>query len=326
MMAQQQPQHLVAKPCFGPEWKLLLGEGLSWDAESKKLSFVDIEGKEVFLFDPESKHLDRWSVPLKPGTVAMCTNSSVRLLGCETGFFTFNVVSGEFLEFGSFAENEGIDNANGGRLNDGRLDRQGRLVCGGYNRSSDGVRHREQYVWQVCGDGSVRKLLEQKVCCANSICFSPDGTTMYFADTPDCVILAYDYDVDSGIASNSRVFVDYKALGLSGFPDGSTVDAAGGLWNAAVCGGKVYHFLPDGKLDIIVDVPGAGCPTCPALGGVNMDTLFITSLAVPDVCNSCGEGISNDLAGNLFSVKVPICGVPEPKFSCPSLFAESKSE
>lgn len=38
---------------------------------------------------------------------------------------------------------------------------------------------------------------------------------MYFVNSTLKVIYAYDYDVDSGIASNRRIFVDDAAMGLS---------------------------------------------------------------------------------------------------------------
>ena len=66
---------------------------------------------------------------------------------------------------------------------------------------------------------------------ANSTCFSPDGKTMYFCDTPLAVIWAFDYDCETGNVSNRRDFIDFRARGLEGVPDGSTVDAEGGLWS-----------------------------------------------------------------------------------------------
>jgi L-arabinonolactonase len=41
--------------------------------------------------------------------------------------------------------------------------------------------------------------------CANSTCFSPDGKTMYYTDTPTRIIYQYDYSED-GKVSNPRPF------------------------------------------------------------------------------------------------------------------------
>jgi sugar lactone lactonase YvrE len=120
-----------------------------------------------------------------------------------------------------------------------------------------------------------------KVACANGISFSPDGKTMYFCDTSLRIIWAYDYDIETGTPSNRRNFVDFAAKGIRGSPDGATVDAAGGLWSCNHGAGKVTRYKPeDGTIDVVVSLPHGTSKyvTCPALGGKNMDTLFITSL------------------------------------------------
>jgi hypothetical protein len=61
---------------------------------------------------------------------------------------------------------------------------------------------------QVKGSPSftVRKLdTIPLVQCTNSICFSPDGKTMYHCDTPTKVINAYDYS-EQGEVTNPRIF------------------------------------------------------------------------------------------------------------------------
>jgi L-arabinonolactonase len=62
------------------------------------------------------------------------------------------------------------------RLNDGRTDRQGRLIVGGMNEGSGDA---NSSVLSIDTDLSVRTILDG-VSCANSTCFSPDGATMYF--------------------------------------------------------------------------------------------------------------------------------------------------
>jgi sugar lactone lactonase YvrE len=48
-----------------------------------------------------------------------------------------------------------------------------------------------------------------RVACAKSTCFTPDGRTMYFCDTPEKIIWAYDYDPTTGKTSNRRDFVNF---------------------------------------------------------------------------------------------------------------------
>lgn len=71
----------------------------------------------------------------------------------------------------------------------------------------------------------------------NSICFSPDGKTMYHTNTPTKVINAYDYS-ETGQVSNSRVF--YSLVEEKGpAPDGSIVNSKGELWSCQWGGSRV---------------------------------------------------------------------------------------
>jgi sugar lactone lactonase YvrE len=76
------------------------------------------------------------------------------------------------------------------RMNDGKVDRQGRFVAGYMD-----YEERDP----ICGlfrldpSGSVAKL-DEGVVCSNGPCWSPDGRTFYFADTYTREIWAYDYN------------------------------------------------------------------------------------------------------------------------------------
>jgi sugar lactone lactonase YvrE len=60
---------------------------------------------------------------------------------------------------------------------------------------------------------------------ANGLGFSPDGHTLYFADSAARVIFGYDYNSLEGTVHNRRTFVRVSAH--EGVPDGLTVDTAG---------------------------------------------------------------------------------------------------
>jgi len=92
-----------------------------------------------------------------------------------------------------------------------------------------------------------------------------------------------------------------------GGPDGAVVDSAGYLWNAQWGGGKVVRYAPDGSIDRVITVP-VSQPSCPAFGGKDLKTLYITSAR---------EGLSAEqlakepLAGGVFSIDVDVPGLPE---------------
>jgi L-arabinonolactonase len=191
------------------------------------------------------------------------------------------------------------------RLNDGKLDRQGRLVFGTMDENPGGA-HPIGQIWSYEG-GARARVLATGVRIANSIAFSPDGRRMYFADTPTRVIRCYDYDPASGDLSGQRVFA---ALAGPGFPDGSAIDAGGCLWNAEWGGGRVVRYTPDGRVDRTIAFPCSQV-TCCAFGGAMLDVLFVTS-ARTGLDERALAAQSH--AGALFAVNVGVSGIEDTPF------------
>ncbi len=107
--------------------------------------------------------------------------------------------------------------------------------------------------------------------------------------------------------SGKRVFATSSA---PAFPDGSTIDAEGFLWNAEFNGGRVVRYAPDGRTDRIIEVP-THRPTCCALGGPDLDVLYITTASQQ---MSADELARQPLAGSLLAVEVGVRGLVEPRF------------
>jgi len=131
-------------------------------------------------------------------------------------------------------------------------------------------------VYHVSPDGKVS--LVAKMTRPNGVALTPDGKTLYVADTSERKIMAYDLDAD-GNTSHERVFIS----GINGGPDGLRVAANGNVYIAA---GPVYIFSPQGKLLNSISFPevAANCE----FGGPDLKTLFVTartsvySVQVPD--------------------------------------------
>ena len=146
-------------------------------------------------------------------------------------------------------------------------------------------------LYRIGADGA--KAFRTGIQVPNSIAWSPNGRTMYFADSPRHKIWAFDYDTERGEISGERVF----AAPHPGFPDGSCIDADGCLWNAEWGARRVVRYTPAGKVDRIVEV-SAEKPSCCCFGGAQLDTLYITSA---------------DRAG-LFAVTPGVKGLAESRF------------
>jgi L-arabinonolactonase len=143
----------------------------------------------------------------------------------------------------------------------------------------------------------------------NSICWSPDGKTMYLADSPTCTIFQHDYDVETGGISNKRIF---RRLDV-GVPDGSCNDSQGNVWNAVWRSGEGKSFVQcynqDGDVIYTVELPdNTSQLTCCCFGGPNLDVLFVSSASI----NVDVE--KEPFAGSLYAVKLGISGRRESRF------------
>ena len=144
---------------------------------------------------------------------------------------------------------------------------------------------------------------------SNTMAWRDDGTFL-FADTLADTIYSYDYDAASGAIANRSV---YAALPGRGYPDGSTLDAEGYLWNARFGGSCLIRFAPDGSIDRVVDLPITN-PTSCTFGGDDLRTLFVTSARFTLSDQALAD---NPREGALLALDVGVAGLPEPLFAGP---------
>jgi L-arabinonolactonase len=240
-----------------------LGEGVLWDPRSRRVWWTDIHGKKLWSYDPAARTAASFDVPSRVASFAPRARGGF-LVAFAEGFALYDLASGERRDLAAFEPD-----LPGTRLNDGRTDRAGRFVAGGYDEAGD---RPITSVWRVDADGSATRLFGE-VTCANATCFSPDGRTMYFADSPRRLLEAVPYDPATGAVGARRALASIRGPGL---PDGACTDAAGYLWVAIWQGGRVERWSPEGRLDRTVEVP-VQKPTCCAFGGEDLDILYITT-------------------------------------------------
>ncbi len=124
--------------------------------------------------------------------------------------------------------------------------------------------------------GELRRIFA-KITITNAICFAPDGKTAYFADTSEQTIQRVGLDSEGWPSGTAEVFIDLRPEGIN--PDGAVVDSTGCLWNAQWGAHRVARYSPDGEfLDAIPF--DAKQVSCPAFGGPDLSTLFVTSAAI----------------------------------------------
>lgn len=278
-----------------------LGECPLWSTRETCLYWVDIDGRAIHRFDPASGVDECRPVVGKPGSIALTPRPGQLLVATGHRLAFFDWAAGTWTDWVAL-EPEG----SGNRLNDGRTDAAGRFWVGSmFDPASAG--RATGMLHRVAPDGTVATV-RSDVGVANGLAFSPDGRTMYFADTPRETIWAFDYDVGTGEATNERVYVDFRPL--PGRPDGACVDEDGCYWIACVHGWAVLRLTPDGRVDRRIELP-VEKPTMPAFGGPDLSTLFVTSIggtAERPAASRAGE------AGGLFAIEAGIRGIPEPAF------------
>jgi L-arabinonolactonase len=279
--------------------KCKLGEGATWDARNGLFYWTDIEGVRLWRYDPRDGRSTSWPMPERLATFALCADPHYMLLGLASRLAFFDLATSQI---DHIVDVEPDLNT---RVNDGRCDRQGRFVFGTKDEASPVEPIGGFY--RLNHDLSLERLALPSPAISNSIAFSPDGATMYFCDSPTLEIRACDYLSDGSVA-NERLFV--KLTDATGEPDGSTIDRDGGLWNAQWGGHRVVRYDASGVETERVTVPTVQ-PSCVALGGEQLGTLYVTSARV----GLDAEALAGDThAGGVFVATSGRRGLPEPVF------------
>jgi sugar lactone lactonase YvrE len=276
-----------------------LGECATWDARTKKVWWVDILAPALQSFDPASGEHRRYPLPGSDCGSFALRKSGGFLLAMSGGLHGFDPATGA-LQFLVDPE-PGVD-AN--RLNDGRADRAGRFWVGSMQTE---MLEPEGSLYRIEPDLRVTRMMA-RIEIPNSIAWSPDDRTFYFADSRRRLIWAFDFDLASGAINHRRVFA--RLDGEVGGPDGSCVDADGFLWNAQFRLARVVRYAPDGRIDRVIPIPTSN-PTSCCFGGDKLDTLYVTTAwyRMP-----ADRRAAEPLAGGLFAVDVGVRGRPEPMF------------
>ena len=275
----------------------ILGESPVWDERAACLYWVDIRRPAIRRLDAASGNVQTWPMPALVGSIALVEDGRLLVaLPQQLALFDPQTAALE-----AFVEPPPMPPEH--RFNDGRCDRQGRFWVGSMHnitRAPEGVLY--------CLEGTSLRAVRSGICIPNSLAFSPDGATMYFADSLRHALFAYDYDGARGAMGPERMLATTVP---PGFPDGSTVDADGFLWNAEFNAARLVRYAPDGRVDRIVPMP-VQRPTCCAFGGADLDVLYVTTASQhmkPD------ELRAQPLAGALLSLDVGVRGLPEPRFA-----------
>ncbi len=274
------------------------GEGPIWDDIAGELRWVDIP---VGL-------IHRW----RPGTTAVSTIvvgqpvSAVALR--RTGGLVAAVRDGFALvddESGTVELRRPVETDRpGNRMNDGKCDSAGRFWAGTMALDS---RPGAGSLYRLDPDLTVTIVLTD-VSVSNGLGWAPDDRTMYYVDSPERSIDAFDFDLERGLLTNRRRLAAIEAE--AGMPDGLVVDSAGFVWVALWGGGAIRRYSPAGDLVDSIRLPATQLTSC-TFGGPELRDLYVTSASggLP-----ADERRLQPHAGAIFRIRVDVPGIPAARF------------
>jgi sugar lactone lactonase YvrE len=275
-----------------------LGESPVWSIREQALYWVDLRERALHRLDPVARRHSRWPLPGLVGGVVLDADGGL-VVALQSGVYRFEPASA------SLALLVTVEPAAcGNRHNDTKVDRDGRLwttTMRDYGAAATGS------LYRVDADLRVKHVLGG-LRVPNALAWSPDDRVLYFADTRDGRLRAYEFARETGELGRMRVLVDDGVL--PGRPDGATVDSAGCIWNARYGGGCVARNTPRGTVDRIVGLPVSQVTSC-AFGDADLRTLYITTATQR---MTAAELAAQPSAGALFALRVEAAGMPEPAF------------
>ena len=273
--------------------QLLLGEGPVWHPDWQRFLYVDIEGMLVGRIDPVTGTVEERRLQARPGAALPAADGNLVLaLQGQIALFDFALGS-----LRTLTPIESEDRAN--RCNDAKCDPSGRLWVG--------TMHMEALAGRgalYCYDGSLRKAMDGRTV-SNGLGWSPDGRVLYYIDSYDYAVMAYDFDPVTGALAGGRVAVTIDEPGH--VPDGLTVDEEGMLWVGIWGGGCVNRYDPvSGALTACIRVDAPQVTSC-TFGGEDLDLLLITTARTGLTTQQLE---TYPLSGSLFFAKTGSKGLP----------------
>ena len=271
-----------------------LGEGPLWHPERNQLFWFDILNQRL-LSTENGEHL-HWDFGEEVSAAGWIDRDTLLIASCSA-LWRFDLPTGTREQICPL---EGSQSTT--RSNDGRADPWGGFWIGtmGYDAQPKAGAIYRLY------QGKLRKLFAN-ITISNAICFAPDRSCAYFTDTSTAQIMKVALDRQGWPAADAECFIDLTAEQLN--PDGAVTDANGTLWAAQWGAGRVAAYDKNGVFQRAVALPAVQT-TCPAFGGADFSTLFVTSAA---------KGLPDDVVsaapeqGMTFAVENIAKGLPEPR-------------
>ncbi len=285
----------------------ILGEGVIWSETNNCLYWLDIlMPSKLYKYSFNQNLISSFEMPEMITAMAERKNDNL-IIASENGINNFNLKEKNFEKIIELEPDKTFN-----RCNDGAADFLGNFWVGTMQNNIDvdgsDIEITKNSGSLYCIDENFNFINhENEIGISNTFAWSPNNEKFYFSDTLTGNISVYDYDYNNKRIINKKQFARFDR----GYPDGSTVDSDGFLWNCRWGGSCVVRFNPQGDVDQIIEMPVPNVTSC-TFGGKDLKTLFITTAKM----GMSEEELSKaPLAGSIFALKTEIQGKPDFKFA-----------
>jgi sugar lactone lactonase YvrE len=275
-----------------------VAEGPTWDDQTGTLVWVDIMSNLVHVYDPATRQ-DRAVDVGQPVGAAGLREGGGLVLALRDGFGTLDADLAN-LKLVAPVELDVPTN----RMNDGKCDAAGRFWAG---TMAFGVAPGVGAFYRLDPDFQVTRAVGD-INLSNGLDWTADNRQMYYIDSTTYGVDTFEFDLEHGLLGERRRLISIPPE--VGLPDGMTVDAEGGLWVALHGAGKIHRYLPDGQLDLVLNVPPK-MVTCCAFGGADLRDLYITTMTYGMTPQALAE---QPLSGALFRYRPGVQGRQPHRF------------
>ena len=321
--------HTTLHTLYGdPNTRAGLAESPLWDAQRQAWFWMDIDQHQIHQHtiraDNDAEHRV-WQLPLEArydiGAIALADNGDL-MLALRAGIASFNPDEAPKNISPEIRIPAPYDTSTT-RFNDGGVDAQGRWWIGSlYAPKTYAGAHlfclEHGVLKPILGElANIEPYKNWGITTANGWAMSPDGTTMYHADTQAHTVYRYDFDtrapVETALSNRTVFFQTLDTRGTdapyAGRPDGAAVDSEGNYWLALYEGGQIVKIAPNGEIVQKIPLP-AKAPTMLCFGGADLKTFIITT---------AGNRPESELAhypanGHILKIQVSVAGVPTNRY------------
>ncbi|XP_066288006.1 regucalcin-like isoform X1 [Branchiostoma lanceolatum] len=251
-------------------------EGPHWDGHTGTLLYVDINGRKAHRWNPVTGQKDTVSMDCMVGAIVPRESGGV-LVAAGTNFAFLDFETSQLTTVAPVDQHKPTN-----RFNDGKCDAAGRFWAGTMPEleppTPDQVERKVGSLYCLHTDHTVTKAFNETDI-SNGLAWTSDNSTMYYIDSLQFSVDAFDFDLPTGTLTNRRKVVNFDQS-TYGVPDGMCIDTDGKLWVAMFGTGQVLQVDPETGTHLrSVKIPADQTTSC-CFGGPNLDILYVTTANV----------------------------------------------